>query len=47
MVFKVIIFRLNTLPSEVSIDNNGLLTVKKEIKAGTYGFIVRVETKPR
>lgn len=37
--------RLNTLPSEVSIDNNGLLTVKKEIKAGTYGFIVRVENE--
>jgi hypothetical protein len=34
--------RLNILPAEISIDNNGLLTIAKGIKAGKYSFIVRV-----
>jgi len=34
--------RFSTLPSEISIDNNGLLTISKGIKSGKYSFIVKV-----
>ena len=37
--------RISTLPSEISIDRNGLLKVGKDIKAGKYSFIVNVSNE--
>lgn len=34
--------RMDTVPPEASIDKNGLLTVNKSIRTGTYNFIVEV-----